>query len=88
MQKALTLAVIVCLWGRLFNLLLLPVTCSFRQAWPPLKVWSGTTSGTGSCQENLVHPVTFGFSDQLIFSKFKIAITTQDRLEGELKLSQ
>lgn len=61
------------------------MTCSFRQAWPPLKIWSGTTSGTGSCQENLVHPVTFGFSGQLIFCKFKIAKTTQDRWEGELK---
>lgn len=56
----------------------------FRQDGASLKAWSGTIYGVGSYHIS----IKFGFSGQIISSKFKITKTTPDGLERELKLSE
>lgn len=56
----------------------------FSQGGASLNAWSGTIYGVGSCHIS----IKFGFSGQIIFSKFKITKTTPDVLERELKLSE
>lgn len=55
-----------------------------RQDEASLKAWSSIIYGVGSCHIS----VKFGFSGQIISSKFKILKTTPDGLEKELKLSE
>lgn len=56
----------------------------FRQDGASLKAWSGTIYGVDSCHVS----IKFGFSGQIISSKFKITKTTPDGSERELRLSE